>query len=97
MVIFPGAKRRRVFDIGVDEDLKKKLTEKKKKNSRLKGKETVHTVEKLWTTGAVALKTPRQLLHLVWWNDTRMFGGKLSLISSLSMFIGFLECLFLLI
>ena len=31
-------------------------------------------VEKLWTTGAVGLKTPRQLLHLVWWNDTRMLG-----------------------
>ena len=31
-------------------------------------------VEKLWTTGAVGLKTPRQLLHLMWWNDTRMLG-----------------------
>ena len=31
-------------------------------------------VEKLWTTGAVALKTHRQLLHLMWWNDTRMLG-----------------------
>ena len=31
-------------------------------------------VEKLCTTGAVGLKTPRQLLHLVRWNDTRMLG-----------------------
>ena len=31
-------------------------------------------MEKLWTTGAVGLKTPRQLLHLVWWNNTRMLG-----------------------
>ena len=31
-------------------------------------------MEKLWTTSAVGLKTPRQLLHLAWWNKTRMLG-----------------------
>ena len=31
-------------------------------------------IEKLWTSGAVGLKTPRQLLHLMWWNNTRLLG-----------------------
>ena len=31
-------------------------------------------MEKLWTTGAVDVKMPGQLLHLVWWNNTRMLG-----------------------
>ena len=31
-------------------------------------------VEKLWTSDVVGLKTPRQLLHLMWWNNTRLLG-----------------------
>ena len=70
------------FDIGEDEDLKKKLASKRKQ-LKAKGKGSgpysadpldERQVEKLWTTGAVRLKTPRQLLHLVWWNNTRMLG-----------------------
>ena len=70
------------FDIGEDEDLKKKPAAKKKqlkaegKGNRPHRADPLdeNQVEKLWTTGAVGLKTPRQLLHLVWWNDTRMLG-----------------------
>lgn len=29
-------------------------------------------MEKLWTTGAVGLRMPCQLRHLVWWDNTRM-------------------------
>ena len=70
------------FDIGEDEDLKKKLASKRKQ-LKAEGKGSgphradpldESQVEKLWTTGAVGLKTPRQLLHLVWWNNTRMLG-----------------------
>ena len=70
------------FDIGEDEDLKKKLAAKKKqlkaegKGNRPHRADPLdeNQMEKLWTTGAVGLKTPRQLLHLVWWNNTRMLG-----------------------
>ena len=70
------------FDIGKDEDLKKKLAAKKKqlkaegKGNRPHRADPLdeNQMEKLWTTGAVGLKTPRQLLHLVWWNNTRMLG-----------------------
>ena len=70
------------FDIGEDEDLKKKLAARKKqlkaegKGNRPHRADPLdeNQVEKLWTTGAVGLKTPRQLLHLMWWNDTRMLG-----------------------
>lgn len=72
-------------DIGEDEDLKKKLAAKKK---QLKAEGTgnrPHRADpldenwpsgklKLWTTGTVCLKAPRQLLHLVRWNNTRMLG-----------------------
>ena len=70
------------FDIGEDEDLKEKLAAKKKQ-LRAEGKGNrphradppdENQMEKLCTTGAVGLKTPRQLLHLVWWNNTRMLG-----------------------
>ena len=70
------------FDIGEDEDLNKKLAAKKKqlkaegKGNRPRRADPLdeNQMEKLWTTGAVGLKTPRQLLHLVWWNNTRMLG-----------------------
>ena len=70
------------FDIGEDEDLKKKLTAKRKQ-LKAEGKENrpnradapdENQIEKLWTTGAVGLKTPRQLLNLVWLNNTRFLG-----------------------
>ena len=62
--------------------MKKKLAAKKKqlkaegKGNRPHRADPLdeNQVEKLWTTGAVGLKTPRQLLHLVWWNNTRMLG-----------------------
>ena len=62
--------------------MKKKLAAKKKQ-LKAEGKGNLphrahpldeNQTEKLWTTGAVGLKTPRQLLHLMWWNDTRMLG-----------------------
>ena len=62
--------------------MKKKLAAKKKQ-LKAEGKCNLphrahpldeNQTEKLWTTGAVGLKTPRQLLHLMWWNDTRMLG-----------------------
>lgn len=70
------------FDIGEDEDLKKKLASKKKQlKSKGKGNRPNEAhplddiqIEKLWETGAIGLKTPRQILHLVWWNNTRMLG-----------------------
>ena len=70
------------FDIGEDEDLKKKLAANKKQlKSEGKGNRPhradpldENQMEKLCTTGAVGLKKPRQLLHLVWWNNTRMLG-----------------------
>ena len=62
--------------------MKKKLAAKKKqlkaegKGNRPHRADPLdeNQVEKLWTTGASGLKTPRQLLHLMWWNDTRMLG-----------------------
>ena len=70
------------FDIGDDNDLKKKLAAKKKQlKADGKGNRPFQAdpldenqIEKLWNSGAVGLKTPRQLLHLVWWNNIRMLG-----------------------
>ncbi|KAK3753088.1 hypothetical protein QZH41_001787 [Actinostola sp. cb2023] len=31
-------------------------------------------VEKLWSSGAVGLKNPRKLIHLVWWNNVTHLG-----------------------
>ena len=68
------------FDVGEDEDLKKKLAAKTKQ-LKAEGKgNRPHRVdpldenqlEKLWTTGAAGLK----LLHLVWWDNTRMLGTR---------------------
>ena len=61
------------FDIGEDKDLKKKLAaEEKQLKAEGKGNRPhraapfdENQVEELSTTGAVGLKTPRQLLHLV--------------------------------
>ena len=70
------------FDIGDDNDLKKKLAAKKKQlKADGKGNRPFQAdpldenqIEKLWNSGAVGLKTPRQLLNLVWWNNIRMLG-----------------------
>ena len=64
--------------------MKKKLAAKKKqlkaegKGNRPHRADPLdeNQMEKLWTTGAVGLKTSRKLLHLVWWNNTRMLGMK---------------------
>ena len=70
------------FDIGEDKYFKKKLAAKKKQ-LKAEGKRNrphravqldENQMEKLWTTGAVGLKTPHQLLHLLWWNDNRILG-----------------------
>ena len=69
------------FDIGEDEDLKKKLAAKKKQlKAEGKGNHPhradpldENQMEKLWTTGAVDLKTPSCFM---WWNNTRMLGMK---------------------
>ena len=62
------------FNIREDEDLKKKLAAKKKP-LKAEGKGNLphrahpldeNQAEKLWTTGVVGLKTPRQLLQLMW-------------------------------
>ena len=62
------------FDIGEDEDLNKKLAARKQqlkaegKGNRPHRADPLdeNQVEKLWTTGAVGLKTPCELLHLMW-------------------------------
>ena len=65
------------FDIGKDEDLKKKLASKRKQ-LKAEGKGSgAHRadpldesqVEKLWTTGAVV-----SCSIFFWWNNTRMLG-----------------------
>jgi hypothetical protein len=62
------------FDIGEDDDLNKKLASKRKQLKSI-GKGNLpnrcdshdeEQIEKLWSTGAIGTKTPRQLLHLVW-------------------------------
>ena len=68
------------FDIG--EDQEKKLSSKRKQLKAI-GKENClnacdaldeEQVRQLWSSGVIGLKTPRQLLHLMWWNNTRMLG-----------------------
>ena len=61
--------------------MKKLATKKKQLKAEGKGNRPdratpldENQVEKLWTTGAVGLKTLRQLHHLMWWNDTRILG-----------------------
>ena len=70
------------FDIGEDEDLKNKLSSKRKqlksvgKGNRPNACDPLdeEQIEKLWSSGAIGLETPRQLLNLVWWNNIRMLG-----------------------
>ena len=70
------------FDIGEDQDLKKKLSSKRKqlkaigKGNRPNACDSLdeEQVRQLWSSGAIGLKTPRQLLHVMWWNNTRMLG-----------------------
>ena len=70
------------FDIGEDEDLKKKLSSKRKqvksvgKGSRPSFCDPLdkEQIEKFWSSAADGLKTPQQLLNLVWWNYIRMLG-----------------------
>ena len=72
------------FDIGEDEDLKKKLSSKRKQLKSVgKGNHPnacdpldEEQIEKLWSSGAIDLKTPQQLLNLVWWNNIRMLEGE---------------------
>ena len=70
------------FNIGEDEHLKKKLSSKRKqfksvgKGNRPNACDLLdkEQIEKLWSSGAIGLKTPWQLLNLVWWNNIRMLG-----------------------
>ena len=67
------------FDIREDENLKMKLASKGKqlkaegKGNRPNRSDPLDDsqMEKLWTSGAIGLKTQRQLLHLMRWNITR--------------------------
>ena len=61
------------FDIGGDENLKKKLASKKKKQLKSSGKGSrpneahlldEQQIENLWQSGDIGTKAPRQLLHL---------------------------------
>ena len=70
------------FDIGEDEDLKKKLSSTRKQLKSV-GKENrpnacnpldEEQVEELWSSGAIGLKSPQQLLNLVHMNNIRMLG-----------------------
>ena len=62
------------FDIGEDEDLKKKPSSKRKqlksvgKRNRPNACDPLNDeqVAKLWSIGAIGLKTPQQLINLVW-------------------------------
>ena len=70
------------FDIGDDANLTKKLCAKRKqlkaagKGSRPNKADPFdeNQIEKLWSSGAVGIQNPRQLLLLVWWNNIIMLG-----------------------
>ena len=80
--IFPGAKRRRVFwywrGRGFEEEAccEKETTQGWGESNRPYRADPLDQNQKvrLCTTSAVGLKTPRQLLHLMWWNNIRMLG-----------------------
>ena len=56
--------------------LKKKDLKKKGLGNKPNAAKPVENdeIEKMWTSGAIGLKTPRSLLQLVWWNNVTHLG-----------------------